>query len=391
MKVYRQYHRQMDTLSLLPTPSATEIEHSQSVAAHIAAEIERTGGWIPFDRYMQLVLYSPQLGYYAAGARKFGDSIAGGDFVTAPELSPLFAGALAQQLAQIFAQTPRRIVEFGAGSGALAADLIAALAARHVTLDSYSIIEVSPDLAERQRRRLQGMPVDWLNTPPLKFEGVMLANEVLDVMPAKLFVKHGGVVHERGVSVRDSRLVFDDHVAGPELSARVAAIEEEGGALPDGFSSEVNFVGESWMRSVGDWLARGVLLVIDYGFPRREYYHPQRLMGTIMCHFRHRAHSDPFWLPGLNDLTAHIDFSAMAQAAHDGGLGVLGYTSQARFLLNCGLLHALDREQGHARANQAHRLVSEAEMGELFKVLAVGRGIDGTLLGFTHGDRRHRL
>jgi SAM-dependent MidA family methyltransferase len=219
----------------------------------------------------------------------------------------------------------------------------------------------------------------------------MLANEVLDVMPVQLFVKHDRAVHERGVAVQHGHFVFGDHVAGAELSARVAAIEEEVGELPDGYTSEVNFVGESWMRTVGDWLARGVLLVIDYGFPRREYYHPQRLMGTIMCHFRHRAHGDPFWLPGLNDLTAHIDFSAMTQAAHDAGLDVLGYTSQARFLLNCGLLQALDGELDHARTNQVHRLLSEGEMGELFKVLAVGRGIEGALLGFAHGDRRHRL
>ena len=183
----------------MPIPSAAAIEHSERVATHIAGEIERAGGWISFDRYMQLVLYAPQLGYYAAGARKFGDSASGGDFVTAPEISPLFAQALARQVEQLFEQVPARIVEFGAGSGALARDLMAELARRKVAIESYSIIEVSSDLIDRQRARLQGLPVNWLLGPPNAFEGVMLANEVLDVMPVKLFVKRGNVTFERGV------------------------------------------------------------------------------------------------------------------------------------------------------------------------------------------------
>ena len=381
----------MDARSSIPLPTATEIEHSRRVVSHVAADVERAGGWIPFDRYMQVVLYAPGLGYYAAGARKFGHASTGGDFVTAPEISPVFARALAGQLVQIFEHAPRRIVEFGAGSGALAADLIAALADRNVTLDSYSIVEVSPDLVDRQRQRLQGVSVDWLDGPPEAFEGVMLANEVLDVMPVKLFVRRDDAVYERGVAFRDGRMMFADRAAGAELAARVAAIEEEHGRLPDGYTSEVNLVAESWMRSANDWLARGALLVIDYGFPRREYYHPQRLMGTIMCHFRHHAHADPFWFPGLNDLTAHIDFSSIADAAHGAGLDVLGYTSQARFLVNCGALDQLQSEFSPQRLNAAHRLLSEAEMGELFKVLMVGRGVSGSPIGFSHGDRLHTL
>ena len=375
----------------MPWPDRAAIEHSERVATHVSGEIERAGGWIPFDRYMQLVLYAPQLGYYAAGARKFGDSALGGDFVTAPEISPLFAQALAQQVSQLFEQVPARIVEFGAGSGALARDLMAALTKRQVALESYSIVEVSSDLTDRQRERLQGAPVEWLGAPPENFEGVMLANEVLDVMPVKLFVKREGATLERGVVARPGGFAFGERRAGDDLTAAVAAIESEHGALPDGYASEVNLVAEGWMRSSAQWLARGALLVIDYGFPRREYYHPQRLMGTVMCHFRHHAHSDPLWMAGLNDVTAHVDFSAMAAAAHAAGLDVLGYTSQAHFLLNCGALDQLRGQHTPQNSSALQRLVSEAEMGELVKVLMVGRGVQGPLVGFARGDRLHSL
>lgn len=375
----------------MPPPDRAAVEHSRRVAARIADEIERAGGWIPFDRYMQLVLYAPQLGYYAAGARKFGDSAAGGDFVTAPEISPLFAQALAQQVAQLFEQVPARIVEFGAGSGALASDLMAALASRQIALESYSIVEVSSDLIARQRERLQGAPVEWLSTPPAEFEGVMLANEVLDVMPVKLFAKRGSETFERGVMSRSGGFALDERRAGDDLAAAVATIESEHGAFPDGYASEVNLIAEGWMRSSAQWLARGALLVIDYGFPRREYFHPQRLMGTVMCHFRHHAHSDPLWMPGLNDVTAHVDFSAMAAAAHAAGLDVLGYTSQAHFLLNCGVLDELQAQHTARNSGALQRLVSEAEMGELVKVLMVGRGVQGPLIGFARGDRLHTL
>ena len=220
----------------------------------------------------------------------------------------------------------------------------------------------------------------------------MLANEVLDVMPTKLFVKRGGVTVEQGVVNRSgSAFGFEDRPAGHELSAAIASIEAEYGGLPEGYASEVNLTAEGWMRSSGQWLARGALLVIDYGFPQREYYHPQRLMGTLMCHFRHHAHSDPLWMTGLNDITAHVDFSAMAAAAHASGLDVLGYTSQAHFLLNCGVLDQLQTQHTARSSAALHRLVSEAEMGELVKVLMVGRGIHGPMVGFSRGDRLHSL
>jgi SAM-dependent MidA family methyltransferase len=214
---------------------------------------------------------------------------------------------------------------------------------------------------------------------------------VLDVMPVRLFVKRGERVMERGVSLRGERFEFAERAAAPDLAMAVAEIEREVGALPDGYASEIGFAAHAWMHSAADWLQHGALLAIDYGFPRREYYHPQRLMGTVMCHYRHHAHADAFWLPGLNDLTAHVDFSAMAEAAHDAGLQVFGYTSQAHFLLNCGLIDRLKGGPTPQKTSAVHRLVSEAEMGELFKVLAVGRGISGPLVGFESGDRTARL
>lgn len=358
---------------------------------HLAATIAAHGGWLPFDRYMREVLYAPGLGYYTAGARKFGGAAAGGDFVTAPEISSLFAQSLAAQVGQLFGELPPHIVEFGAGTGRLAQDLQDALRERGTPCDSYSIVEVSAELRERQQSQLRGEAVRWLDAPPTDFHGVLLANEVLDVMPVRAFGKRDGAIVERGVSCSESRLVYDERPASGQLAAAVAAIENQLGVLPDGYMSEIGFEAQAWMRSAGGWLARGAIVVIDYGFPQREYYHPQRLMGTLMCHYRQHAHADPFWLPGLNDLTAHVDFSAIARAATEAGLDLLGYTTQAHFLLNCGLLDALQDRPAPQLASEAHRLLSEAEMGELFKVLAVGRGTDAPLLGFARGDRRHRL
>jgi len=375
----------------MPAPSPEASAHSERVAARVRAEIAASGGWIGFDRYMELALYAPGLGYYAAGARKFGGSGTGGDFVTAPEISPLFAQALAAQAAQILDTAAPHIIEFGAGTGALAHDLLAALDARGAAVESYGIVELSADLRERQRSRLVDARVHWLQSPPPDFRGLILANEVLDVMPVRLFVRGHGILFERGVALREGALAFETRPADAALAAAVAEIEGEVGALPAGYGTEIGLVARGWMRSAGQWLARGALLALDYGFPRREYYHPQRIMGTLMCHYRHHAHAEPLWLPGLNDITAHVDFTAMAQAARDGGLDVLGYTTQAHFLLNCGLLDLLKKEGTPAAANAAHRLISEAEMGELVKVLAVGRGIDAPLLGFARGDRTHTL
>ena len=375
----------------LPPPTAEQSAVSARLRALVAADIEAADGWISFDRYMQLVLYAPGLGYYAAGATKFGTAGAGGDFVTAPEISPLFAYALARQIAQVFEHGPRRIVEFGAGSGRLACDLLAALRAFGCGCEQYSIVEVSAELQQRQRSRLAGEPVEWLTAAPRDFAGVMLANEVLDVMPVRLFVKRDGTALERGVAMRDGAFCYLERAAPADLRAAVDEIEHEVGPLPDGYASELGLAARAWVRSLADWLDRGLVLLIDYGFPRREYYHPQRLMGTIMCHYRHHAHADALWLPGLNDLTAHVDFTAMADAATAAGLQVTGYTTQAHFLLNCGLVERLTGRPSPAESVAVQQLTSEAEMGELFKVLALARGISQPLLGFVRGDRTARL
>jgi SAM-dependent MidA family methyltransferase len=250
---------------------------------------------------------------------------------------------------------------------------------------------VSAELRTAQQKRLMGRPVRWLDGPPDGFEGVIIANEVLDVMPVKLFVKRDGAALERGVGHVDGALRLAERAATPDLEQAVARIEAGTGALPEGYGSELGLTARAWTETLGSWLGRGLALLIDYGFPGREYYHPQRAMGTVMCHFRHRAHAEPLWLPGLNDITAHVDFSAIAQAATRGGLELLGYTSQARFLLNCGLLELMQQAGGEARTADTLRLISEAEMGELVKVMALGRGLPGGLLGFTQGDRSHRL
>jgi SAM-dependent MidA family methyltransferase len=378
--------------SSLPEPDADLLAHSAQVQATIVAAIDAAGGWLPFDRLMELALYAPGLGYYAAGATKFGAAARGGDFVTAPELSPLFAQALARQVAPLLERSAPRLLEFGAGSGVLARDLLAGLRGLGVAIEDYAIVDLSPDLRERQRGLLGDQPVRWLESPPTEFEGVMLANEVLDAMPVTLFARRGGRVLERGVTQVRGTLYIEERPAGEALLAAVAALEAETGVLADGYASEIGLAARAWMASAAGWLRRGALLVIDYGFPRREFYHPQRRDGTLMCHFRHHAHGDPLWLPGANDITAHVDFSAVADAAHDAGLDVLGYTTQARFLLNCGLLELVPAGDVRAAA-AAQTLLSEAEMGELFKVLLLAKGLGDNppLPGFAHGDRLHTL
>ncbi len=376
----------------LPRPDPDALSRSHQLQERIAAHIAQSGGWLSFADYMQMALYAHGLGYYDAAGSKFG---AHGDFVTAPEISPLFARAVAAQVSDVFVRLPHRILEFGAGTGALAQDLILDLQRRGQPVEEYFIVEVSADLRARQRQRLTGLPVTWLDRLPASFEGVVLANEVLDVLPVHLFVRTGQDVLERGVAVEQGALRFAGRPAASALAQEVASIESLVGPWPDGYGSEICLLAGDWIRAVASCLRRGLVLLVDYGFPRHEYYHAQRAMGTLMCHYRQHAHADPLWLPGLNDITAHVDFSACAQAAQVAGLEVLGYTSQARFLLNCGLLDLLARpgeapDPAHASAVQ--RLLSEAEMGELVKVLALGCGLEPEpLAGFAHGDRRHRL
>ncbi len=385
------------TPSGLPKPDDDARAHGARVQAMLIERIHDAGGWLPFERWMEAALYAPGLGYYSAGSAKLHRD---GDFTTAPETSPLFGRALARQVAQVLTAGPStRVLEFGAGSGALAAALIPALQDLDIEVE-YEILELSADLRARQQDRLSAWAgrVRWRDTLPAAFSGCVIANEVLDAMPAVLFRWNAaGAPELLGVAL-DARpeacspFRWAVRPAPPPTAAVLAARMP---ALP-GYQSEVNLQAEAWMRDLGRWLQRGAALLIDYGFPQAEYYHPQRLRGTLMCHFRHHAHDQALILPGLQDITAHVDFTALADAALDGGLDVLGYTSQARFLMNAGLTDLIqapgdDPVQRARQLTALNTLLSEAEMGELFKVLAVGRGLDAPLLGFARGDRRDRL
>jgi SAM-dependent MidA family methyltransferase len=367
---------------MLPEPEADALAASAMLLERMRAELKAGGNWIGFSRYMELALYEPGLGYYAGGSAKLG---APGDFATAPEMGTLFARTLARQVAELL-QRGEAILEFGAGSGALAKALIGELSP-----ERYLILETSAELRARQEARL-GKRARWIDRLPERFRGVMLANEVADAMPVHALAWRANGIVERGVSEIDGKLSWAERPASGELLAAARRIE-----VPVPYASEIGLVGRAWMKLLAARLERGALLVIDYGFPQREYYHPQRSMGTLMCHYRHRAHGDVFFHPGLQDITAHVDFSALAQAAREGGLEVLGYANQAQFLVNCGITEELGREDASdvaryaPRAAEAQKLLSPAEMGELFKVLAVGRGVQRPLLGFARGDRSHTL
>jgi SAM-dependent MidA family methyltransferase len=371
--------------SELPRPDPDALAASRALLERIAAELSAHGNWISFARYMEMTLHEPGLGYYSAGSAKLGG---GGDFVTAPELSPLFARTLARQVAQLI-EPGEGVLEFGAGSGALAEGLLETLSC------PYLILETSPSLRARQRERL-GTSVRWIERLPEHFRGVMLANEVADAMPVHALVWTHSAITERGVCANEGELAWCERPAAGEV---LAAAREVDLALPPSgrYESELGLIAPAWMRSLARSLERGAAIVIDYGFTQREYYHPQRSMGTLMCHYRHRAHGDPFYLPGLQDITAHVNFSALARAASESGLEVFGYASQAQFLVNCGITELLAKEDPADAARYAplaaaaNRFLSPAEMGELFKVLAVGKGVAGPLSGFSSGDRSHAL
>ena len=384
----------------LPLPDPQALELSGQLAAVIRDEIEARGGWLPFSEYMQLALYAPGLGYYVAGAPKFG---AGGDFITAPELTPLFGTAMARAVADWLPRCGDVVLEFGGGTGLLAADLLASLAAQGALPAHYDIVEVSPTLRVRQRETLmKRVPelvprVRWLDALPARFRGVVVANEVLDVMPVHALECGADGVQERGVmidaqgglcwGVRPAGKMLADVVAGRDIPCPQHGV----------YRTEVNLAAEAWVREWGERLEAGVVLMIDYGYPRAEFYLPSRASGTLQCYYRHHAHDDPLRWPGLCDITGFVDFSAMADAAFSSGLSVLGYTTQARWLLECGILEALaqrgdERSVEYIRGARAvQRLLAPHEMGELFKVLAVGRGVRAPLMGFEHHDRVHVL
>jgi SAM-dependent MidA family methyltransferase len=391
----------------LPLPDADALAYSAALVQRISDEINQAGGWIGFNRFMERALYAPGMGYYSGGAHKFG---AAGDFVTAPELSATFAQTLAAQAAQIFALSAPAIIEVGAGSGRLAADLLLELEAQGALPERYAILELSGQLRARQQATLaERAPhllerMVWLDGLPEHFDGLVLANELLDAMPVHLVVwqdddmeKIGSEINERGVSIaNDGSFIWIDRPASGYLLQRAQALAVEC-AIPSGYLSEINLAASAWTTEWARILGRGVLLLIDYGFPRHEYYHPQRDSGTLICHYRHHSHEEPFYLPGLQDITAHVDFTAIAEAGCAAGLDFLGYTTQSSFLINCGITEILARTPADEPlrylplAKAAQKLISPAEMGELFKVIALGKGISEPLLGFLRGERSATL
>jgi len=367
---------------------------TSALLERVREAIDAAGGWLPFDRFMALALYEPGLGYYANDTPKFGQmppgvNGQGSDFVTAPELTPLFGRTLARQVAQALDATGTDAVwEFGAGTGALALQVLDALVAAGRRPSRYTIVDLSGSLRERQRATLAAHAdvVHWADALPEHMSGVVLGNEVLDAMPVQLLARLGGAWHERGVALDASgALAWADR---PTALRPPLPVDGE-----HDYVTEIHGQGEAFVRTLADRLVRGAAFLIDYGFPEAEYYHPQRHMGTLICHHAHRSDDNPLADLGLKDITAHVNFTGIALAAQEAGMDVLGYTSQGRFLLNCGLLDVA--AQAGVRENaMMQKLVNEHEMGELFKVLALGPGGSGDSwlpMGFAHGDRTHRL
>ena len=388
----------------LPTPSAEQIARSAQLSARIREQISNNGGWLPFDAYMNAALYTHELGYYTNTLTPFTMWAQDGDFITAPLLTPLFGACLAEQAIEVFELTGQaNILEFGAGTGRLAADILRHLATQKIAVH-YQILELSATLRAQQRSEintaLEGVAhqhrLTWLDELPADFVGLMLGNEVLDAMPVKLIGMDKGTWFERGVAIEGEALVWQDQPANHTLPMpnewRDALQHSQSRYLSETHDQQIAFI-----DSLSHTLKSGVILMIDYGFPAHEYYHPERNTGTLMCHIQHVAHDDALYYAGVQDITAHVNFSALLPAP-ESSLKVIGYTSQANFLINNGildLLTAIEPEQQRVHANRVQRLLSEAEMGELFKVMAWSKGMDfaedETLQGFICGDRLHRL
>ena len=389
----------------LPQLTPDEAAHSAALVEHIRAAIKKAGGWIDFAQFMQLALYAPGLGYYSAGARKFG---AAGDFITAPEVAPVFSRCLAVQCTEVLQNlgtSDTRILELGAGSGVMAADLLAELERQGALPAEYLILDLSADLRERQRATItQAVPhlvdrVRWLDgLPEEPFTGLIIANEVLDALSVQRFAIRQGEINALGVSDEFGQFVLAEVRGGERLVAAVRQIERDAGVtLPDGYESELCLGLAQWLAGIGVSLARGVMLFVDYGLPRREYYSLERTRGTLLCHFRHRFHDDALARVGLQDITAWVDFTAVAEAATEAGFEVAGYTTQAHFLIGAGLgdfvanVEGLDLVQRLNLSRQAMVLTLPGEMGERFKVIALSRDYDAPLRGFATRDLRHTL
>lgn len=386
----------------LPEPSAVEKQHSQLLCAELEQACIQNGGAISFAEYMQMVLYQPGLGYYTSGLQKFG---AGGDFITAPEVSPLYSQCIARQIIEISDKlSDFSILEFGAGSGVMAADILLELQRQAVLPESYQILEVSSELRQRQRDTIAArVPellerVVWLETLPENFNGVVLANEVLDAMPVECFRRQTDSIEQMQIRFEAGGLRSDYRSADTAVREAVAAIEQACGAqLPDNYCSELNLHHRPWIEALFSSMQRGVVLLIDYGYGVNEYYHAERSLGTLMCHYQQRAHPDPLWYPGVQDITCYVNFSEVAHAAVDTGFTMLGYTFQSTFLIGAGLAE-LHQEQVNddvrtqvQLAQQIKTLTLPSEMGERFKVMGMGKGFDEPLRGFGMKDLRNRL
>jgi len=383
----------------LPEPSAAEKQHSQRLTDHIQQRIREADGWLSFEQYMQLALYAPGLGYYSGGLQKFGEQ---GDFITAPEVGSLFARSLARPLAQLLEDIPQgQIMEFGAGSGKLAADLLAALDSAGQLPRRYLIIELSAELRQRQKQTLQQrvpalLPrVEWLDSlPQSPIDGVIIANEVMDAMPVRRFKKAGDRVMELGVEWQQGALRLAYREADQVLRQQVQALPIGGEGV---YCSEINSHIAPWIASLADCIRQGGIYLIDYGYPRTEYYSPERDMGTFIGYYQHRSLDAPLWYPGLQDLTAFVDFSSVAEAAQARGLDVDGYTSQGNFLLNCGLGTIVEQmdfvsEIDHLKiVQQMKTLTLPGEMGERFKVMGLSKGLEKNIPGFEQRDMRYSL
>ncbi|MCB1758275.1 MAG: SAM-dependent methyltransferase [Gammaproteobacteria bacterium] len=403
MQLFRPNCADSGQASSLPSPSADELRHSEALSELIVAQMNLAGGRLPFDRFMELVLYAPGLGYYSSGSRKLG---ADGDFITAPEVSPLFARALARQYLQVAAELGGGdLLEFGAGSGVLAVEMLLELERLRAPPQLYLIVEVSAELRARQQtlvaeRLSPGLAsrVRWLEgIPPVGFRGMVVANEVVDAMPVHRFRLRAGARLEQWVSWNGERFLSHWDSCSKPLAAELARLGAEIALPGEDYESELNLRAAPWLTALSERLQAGLVLLIDYGYPRAEFYLPERSRGTLMCHYRHRAHDDPLRYPGVQDITAHVDFTALAEAALASGLSVCGYTTQAFFLFGCGLqemVAAADTAgvREHIQLMQeVKRLTLPSEMGERFKVLGVSRGISQPPIGFSLQDLRGRL
>jgi SAM-dependent MidA family methyltransferase len=384
------------------TLNDAQVDHCARMQACLEAQIAAAGGWLSFERFMDTALYAPGLGYYSAGAHKLG---AGGDFTTAPEVSPLFGACVARQCAEVLsALGGGSILEIGAGSGRLAADMLLRLETLGKLPDDYRILEISADLRERQRRHFERhLPhllgrVQWLDRPPEEpFEGVVVANEVLDALPVARFRWYRGRVEELGVVTDHGRFGWGPRPASPAMAEICRRLSEAGGSWDDGYVSEYCPRLIAWARDVTQSLRTGAVLWFDYGLPRSQYYLPERHEGTLLCHFQHRAHGDPFLHPGLQDITAWVDYTLLAEASRAAGFALSGFTTQSCFLAGLGVdgeMHAMaggDDHQFARLANQARQLMLPGEMGERFKAMAWLRGLELPMSGFALQDLRHTL